>query len=271
MPGGGFAPPGGQAPGGFGPGPAPGGFGPHRPPARSGGRSTGLILGIVAAALVLLIAVPVTVGYVLLKDDEPGGSGGNRPSPNAGSGPAQTGGPGGGSGAAKYKQTALPENLCATVDLGRLATTYDDETATPVHQRTLGTTVSSGFCTIQRQRTSPNIVMSISITAFIYADPTQAVTAQKQVLDSAKLNDPNVVTLSGIGDEAFANRVTQASSASDLLASYAVEARDGNLKWTVYGTAAKVSGSGWTDRERSELVNDLAAMVKNSIAKMGTG
>ena len=46
-----------------------------------------------------------------------------------------------------------------------------------------------------------------------------------------------------------------------------LEMREANLRWTVYLTAAKFSGGGWSDQERAKFATDLAAVVKASHAR----
>jgi hypothetical protein len=258
MPPGGLAPPNGLTRGGL-----------PRDAARRG-RRTGLIVALVALGLLLLVGTPIGVATFLLSDSGDGGKGGTgtkNPTTGTGSGGHQ---PTGGSTKAKYAVTVQPENLCSKIDIGPLAAAYNKETVAPVYSRNLNTYLGTATCGLSRGD-GQYATLSLTILAFVYSDTTQAVNAQKQVLDSAKLNDPKVVTLTGVGEEAFATRVALPSNTPDLVAAYTVEARDGNLRWTVTGTATHGDASSWSDKQRTELTNNLATVVKNSNARLAAG
>ena len=262
--GGGLASGGGLGPGGF----APSG---GRPPAR---RSRGgiAVLAALAVAVVLLAGAGVT-GLVLLKGNDDGNRGGGGTGQPT-SGTAQTGGqatgqPNGKSAAAKYQMAVLPENVCTKLDLGKIGSAYEKDATAPSYTRTMNTYASVATCSLARQHGTFDL-LSASLTAFVYADNNQAAASQKQVLDSAKLNDPNLTTLTGIGDEAFVGRTFTQSGANTTLM-YTVEVRDGNLRLTLLGTVTRANGPEWSDQDRRQFINDLGAAAKATLAKFGSG
>jgi hypothetical protein len=262
----GFAPGGGP---GFAPGGGPG-FAPARRPARRGGL---VVVAAIVAAVVLLGGAGVT-GLVLLNNNKntPSGSGpgGNNTTGTGG----QTGGGtgqddnGGGTGAAKYPMTALPENLCAKVDLGKLATSYETESQKPTFTRAVNPFISNATCGISRGHGQYDI-LTMNLMALVYADTGQARTAYTQAHDTAKGADPDLAALTGVGEEAHASQTITTSS--NQVASYTVEARDGNLRLTLYGTGTRIDTSGWSDQERRQFITDLGDVVKATIAKLGSG
>ena len=252
---------------------APGGFAPSggRPPAR---RSRGgiAVLAALAVAVVLLAGAGVT-GLVLLKGNDDGNRGGGGTGQPT-SGTAQTGGqatgqPNGKSAAAKYQMAVLPENVCTKLDLGKIGSAYEKDATAPSYTRTMNTYASVATCSLARQHGTFDL-LSASLTAFVYADNNQAAASQKQVLDSAKLNDPNLTTLTGIGDEAFVGRTFTQSGANTTLM-YTVEVRDGNLRLTLLGTVTRANGPEWSDQDRRQFINDLGAAAKATLAKFGSG
>jgi Hsp70 protein len=265
----------GSVPDGFGPvGQVSGGFGlPSAPvssgypqpaappvvsPAATPRRSRLAVVAGVLAALALVVAA-TTAALVWSGRVKPGPASGG--TAGAGAGPtASTPG--------RYAVSLLPENLCDKVEVGRLGSTFESEAAPSQHSRNLTTVVGTATCTVLRQHGTAIASASITFTAFIYADTNLAVAAQKQNLDNAKLNDPKLGVVTGLGDEAFVNRMPSGTSAKD--AHYALEARDGNLRWTVYLIATRVTGSAWTDQERSQLVSDLEAAAKATQAKLAS-
>ncbi|GIJ73728.1 hypothetical protein Voc01_086450 [Virgisporangium ochraceum] len=267
-----FGPPpfGGQGPpppfGGQGPPPPPG----PRPPGPRSRSGLPLVLSIVGIVLVLVIAGVVGAVVVLTDDDGPGGA--NPANPTAGTTRTTPAGNGNGNGngnnganaAAKYDATKLPENLCQSIDLGALATQFDGQVSEPTANRQLTTTVSVLTCTISRQKGSTAILTLLAM-ANVYGDPKLAVDYQKTALDNAKLNDASTQVLDGVGDEAFVTRTSGINNATT--AALTLEMREANLRWTVYLTASKFSGGGWTDQERARFSTDLAAVVKASHAK----
>jgi hypothetical protein len=270
----GVAGPAGPVSGAFGPppfggqGPPPPGPRPPGPRSRSG---LPLVLSIVGVVLVLVIAGVVGTVVVLTNDDDgPGGAnpanptaGTTRTAP-AGNGNGNGNGNGGANAAAKYDATKLPENLCQSIDLGALATQFDGQVSEPTANRQLTTTVSVLTCTISRQKGSTAILTLLAM-ANVYGDPKLAVDYQKTALDNAKLNDASTQVLDGVGDEAFVTRTSGINNATT--AALTLEMREANLRWTVYLTASKFSGGGWTDQERARFSTDLAAVVKASHAK----
>jgi hypothetical protein len=279
-PGGGFAPgAAGFAPGGgpgFAPAGGPGfapaggpGFAPARRPPRRGGL---VVVAAIVAAVVLLGGAGVT-GLVLLNNNK--SPGGNGPSGNnnggAGTG-GQTGGGsgqnnnGGGTGSAKYPMTVLPEDLCTKVDLGKLATSYEKETQKPSSTRAVNSFVSNATCSIARQHGYDTL--SVQLFVLVYADTEQAKTAYTQAHNTAKGADPDLVVLPGVGEEAHASQTITTSA--NQVATYTIEARDGNLRMTLYGTGTRINTAGWSDQERRQFITDLGEVAKSSIGKLGS-
>jgi len=172
--------------------------------------------------------------------------------------------------AARYKVTQLPENLCGKIDLGPLATRFGQDVTAPVYQRNLTTVVGTASCTISRQRQGQTL-LSLTATAFVYTDPSFAVTTQRQVLDNAELNDSDVRAVDGIGQEAFLSKVPGNSATTAQTAGYALEIRDANLRWTIYFIATKITGSGWTATERTDLIRDFESSIRTSHARLIAG
>jgi hypothetical protein len=265
-PGGGFAP-GGPAPGGaFAPGgPAPRG---GRAPARGSGRRGGLAVVAAIVAAVVLLGGAATAGIVLLNKDN-GDKGGGTGQQTSGTG--QNGGTGqqnGGTARAKYAMTALPENLCTKVDLGKLGTTYTKETTAPFSSRNVSQFTSYSVCTVSRARETGD-ALSVVVSAFVFADTSLAVSTQKQAFDTAKSADPKTIVLTEIGEEAFAAQTLTQSTPGVMY--YNVEARDGNLRLTLTGTATKINGPAPTDQDKRQFATDLAGIAKSLIAKLGSG
>jgi hypothetical protein len=262
----GFAP-GGLAPGG--PGLAPGG---GRAPARRPGGRGGLAIVAAVAVAVLLLAGAAGTGVWLLNRDDPGKKTGNN-SPTTGSGQtgggATTGENAGGPTAAKYQMSVLPENLCSKVDIGKFASSYEKELSAPYSVRNVNSFVSTAICSISRQR--GNDTLSLTLTMYVYADTNQAVTAQRQALDTAKVTDPNTIVLTGIGEEAHVAQTGNQSSSTVESVTYTVEARDGNLRMSLLGISTRIQGRSWTDQDRRQFANDLGDVVKTTIAKLGSG
>jgi len=263
----GFAP-GGLAPGGgpvHGGGLVPGG----RPPAR---RSGGLaVVAAVVAALVLLAGAGGTGIWLLNRDDPGRKTGNNNPTTGSGqTGGATTGQGNGGNGAGKYQMAALPENLCSKVDLGKLGISFEKESNAPTNTRSVNAFVSNASCNLLRGHGSYDS-LSVVLIAFVYADTGQAVSNQKQTLDSAKGADPDTIVLTGVGEEAFAARTLTQSSPQSQTLSYTIEARDGNMRMTLYGTSIRVQGQAFSDQERRQFANDLGDVAKSTIGKLGSG
>lgn len=253
----------GPATGGFGPPPF-GAPGPPRPGPRTRS-SLPLALSVVGVVLVLLVAGVVGVVLVLTNDDNPRGF--NQADPTGGTNrtvPAGTGDNNRGNATARYDATKLPENLCQSVELGPLATQFDGQVSQPTANRQLTTVVSVITCTISRQKGSTSILTLLAM-ANVYADPKLAVDYQKTALDNAKLNDTTTKVLEGVGDEGFVTRTSGVSTTTT--AGLTLEMREANLRWTVYLTASRFSGGGWSDQERAQFATDLATMVKATHAK----
>jgi hypothetical protein len=250
---------------GFAPGgPAPGGgLAPARRPAGRGGLA---VVAAVAVAVLLLAGAGVT-GLVLLNQKNASDGKGNNP--GTGQTDAATNGQNnGGPASAKYAMSVLPENLCSKVALGKLATSYEKEVVAPSSSRIVNSFASNASCTMTRQRGTYDS-LSVVLTVLVYADTGQAVTAQKQAHDTAKGADPDTIELPGIGNEAFAARTITQSTTQVL--TLTVEARDGNMRLTLYGTATRIQGPGWGDQDRRQFATDLAEVVKSTVAKLGSG
>jgi hypothetical protein len=259
----GVAGPAGPVSGGFGPPPF-GGHGPPPPGPRPRPRSSlPLVLSIVGVVLALVVAGVVGVVVVLSNGEDDNPSGWNVATPSVGTaGTAPTGT--GGNATAKYDATKLPENLCQSMELGALATQFGGEVGQPTANRQLTTAVSVLTCTVSRQNGS-TAVLTLLAMANVYADPKLAVDQQKSGLDNAKLNDPGTQALDGIGDEAFVTRTSGLNNPTTV--ALTLEMREANMRWTVYLTASKISGNGWSDQERARFITDLGAVVKATHTK----
>jgi hypothetical protein len=220
-----------------------------------------LVAGVAALLLVIVAGATVAVFVTRSKGASTTG-GGTGTGTTAGPAPATQVSPG------KYKVTMLPENLCDKVDMGRFATSYDKDATAPSHQRNLSTVVGTATCSLSRQHGTVDSIASLVYTAFVYTDTNLAKQAQQQVRDNAKLNDPALVAVTGVGDEAFVNKMPQNSSTDGKTAQYAMEVRDGNLRWTVYAIVSRITGAAWTKQELTQIVADLEASVKASNTKL---
>jgi hypothetical protein len=162
----------------------------------------------------------------------------------------------------------LPEKLCTTVALGSLATTYDIYVSTPTSTRKLNPYASKATCEYTRSRAN-NDTFSISVTAVVWAETDKAVSDQKQEYGVAKRTDPNMIVLTGIGEEAFAARaLTQPVPG---IVEYTIEARDGNLRLTVQGKIAKANRQPPGDEQVRQFARDLAEVTGSILAKLGNG
>jgi hypothetical protein len=255
---GGFASPGGPAHGGL------------APPARPRGRGGLVLVAAVVAGVMVLLGAGVAGVVWFNHDEDPDRTAGNGPGATSSGQPTgqqASGQPTGG----RYAVTNLPENLCEKVDLGPLGANYKKDLTAPYYQRTLTTVVGTSTCTLGRQNDATTAFLTVTFLAYVYADTNLAVTTQKQALDNAKLNDQGVVTVDGVGDEAFIYRLSvTGSGAASQPANYSFEMRESNLRWTISVVATRVSGNAWSDQERSKLVSDISAAVKATKVRYGT-
>jgi hypothetical protein len=220
-----------------------------------------LVSAIVAGVLALLGAG--VAGAVWLNRGADANPASGNGSTSSGQAPAQ-------SAAGRYSIANLPENLCDRIDLDPLVVNYQKQPSAPFYQRTLTAVVGTSSCAVGRQNDAASAFLSVTFLAYVYADTNLAVTTQRQAFDTAKLNDKAVVTLTGVGEEAFVYRMTVTSSAaSSQPVNYSLEMRDSNLRWTVSVVASRASTTDWTDQERSQLIEDITAAVKASKAKYG--
>jgi actin-like ATPase involved in cell morphogenesis len=234
-------------------GPAPdGGLAPVRP-----GRRRAVVA---AVAAVLLLAGAVT-SIVMLNRKDPGDKRGGQPAVTASqpSTPASSGPPAPG----KYAMTVLPEKPCSTFALGRLGTIYNRQETITTDSLSVNASARNATCSMYRHDRNSDTLL-ISVTAVVYADTAQAASAQKAALDTAKGASPGLVTLTGVGQEAFTARATNTSSWTMI---YSAEARDGNLRLSVLG---KSNTQTPTDEQMRQFGNDLAEVAKSAIAKLGS-
>ncbi len=244
-------------------------------PARRGSRTrTAVLASGIAVAAVLGLG---TAGYLLVNRTRSGvpaatSSTHGAPGAGAGTGPARSHQATASTSAVKYTATRLPKNLCPTVDLAGLARTFPTQSTAPVNQSNLSTAASTFSCILSRQRGTGNalVTASVVLTAIVFADTTFAVTTIRSYHDNAALNDPNLATLSGIGDEAFVYHQPVDSSSAATNANDWLYARDGNLVWQVQ-LNANSSGRAWTDAERTQLRDDLVAAMRATQANLPAG
>jgi hypothetical protein len=109
--------------------------------------------------------------------------------------------------------------------------------------------------------------LDVTVTAVIDADTTKAVSKQKTAFDAARSGDPAMTVLTGIGEEAFATRKTAEYPGQ---VTYAVEARDGNLRLTVLGTLLKANRQIPGDAQLQRFSRDLAEVAKSVIGTFGS-
>jgi len=248
-----FTPPPRPMPAPFG-GPAPT---PLPPPVKK--RSA---LPIILAAVIALIVLGgggiFAVSY-FGKPDNPNVVGSTPPSNNDASGAAAK--------PLKYHNDLLPENLCTVVDLGHLATSFEKEASAPNHQFsvTAGTGVAS--CTVNRQHGVAASFLTVLYNAIMFTDTNIAISNYKSARDDTVANRFTPTPLSGLGDEAYLAPYPLSSVNQDTTGSYAVQVRDGNLRWTVTMTESRPNEK-WSDADRQQMMDDLAATVKATHKKL---
>ncbi len=131
---------------------------------------------------------------------------------------------------------------------------------------TAGTGVDS--CTISRQHGASVSFLSMIFTAIVYTDTNIAISQQKSAADDASANHYTTIPITGAGDEAFIAPYSVTSSNKDTNASYIAQVRDGNLRWTVTLSEIRSDGGKWTDNDRQQMLDDLAATVKATHKKL---
>jgi hypothetical protein len=246
-----------------------------RPASASAARHNRRIAVVAVAAVLtalLVLAGGTTAALLLVNRDGAGtaADGGNRFSP----GPFGTAGGTPGASAskapAKYDIRQAPENLCEKVDLSALATVFETAGDTPDARRNVSTYLSNASCILSRAHNGRDgLAISIATMAFgayIFTESAAATQAHQQSFDNAKLNVPTVTGVPGLGEEAFIYREKGNTADPGSDASYVVEARDANLRWTVSLTATHLDGK-WTDSERNDLESRLITVAKASFTK----
>jgi hypothetical protein len=172
-----------------------------------------------------------------------------------------------GAKALKYHNEMLPEDLCTVVDLGHLAAAFEKEAQAPNHSFsvTAGTGVAS--CTVSRQHAAAVSFLTILYNAIIFTDTNIATSNYKSARNDTTANRYTPTPLSGIGDEAYLAPYPMSSVNQDTSASYAVQVRDGNLRWTVTMTETRTNEK-WSDADRQQMMDDLAATVQATHKKL---
>jgi hypothetical protein len=225
-----------------------------------------LVVGAVALVVVLVAAVG---GLLLFSHETNKGKGGTTASGSSGPlGHTAKADPG------KYPITRVPEDLCAIVQVGHLGTTFATPYADgpPAGTRNLNTFVGTGTCTVQRQQGSGaaiKAVATLTLTMMIFSDVASAASTQKTLADSARLNDPGTVAVTGVGDEAVVSKTASGVNKPDgtQIAS-TEEVRASNLRWTVSLIETRIDPAGpWSDADRKQLVADLEEAVRATHAR----
>jgi hypothetical protein len=172
-----------------------------------------------------------------------------------------------GTKAVKYKVAVLPDDLCTVVQLGHLATAFETENSAPSHQRNVTAGTGTASCSIVRLHGAAARSMSLVSTALVFTDTAIAIAQQKQAVDDANANKDKITTVTGVGDEAIIAPFKLNSSA-DTTVAYTEHARDGNLWWTVTITETNLDRGAWTDADRQQVIDDLAASVRATHKKL---
>jgi hypothetical protein len=242
---------------------APGGLAPSR-----SGRSRALVAAVVVA--VFLLAGASVAGIMLFNGDDDGKRGvTGQPTASASQSGAgvstvassRTPAPG------KYAAAALPEKLCAKVSLRRLSGIYTSYANTPEDTRSGDASARNATCTMFLSNPA-NDTLDLSLTAVLYTDTAEAAAAQQMVFNSAKGTDPNLITLTGTGEEAFAAR-TRSTSVTEGSYTYVAEARDGNLRLSVIGTVVKANRQAPGDAQIRQFGRDVGEVATSLLAKLG--
>jgi hypothetical protein len=165
----------------------------------------------------------------------------------------------------KYAMAVLDEKLCTKVALGKLGTTYSSQSREPISTRAGNSSIGTTTCSISR-RSQTQGSLSITVIAVVYAFTNQAVSSQKLAFDAATDTDPNVMTLTGIGEEAFATRAETTAVPWEM--AYTADARDSNLRLEVLGITDIRTPS---DEQMRQFARDLGEVAKSAIATLASG
>jgi hypothetical protein len=169
----------------------------------------------------------------------------------------------------KYDLRKVPANLCGQVDMTALAASFEVEGGAPSGERNVTTYLGTASCILSRThndgRGNALLIGTIAVVVYVFSDPALAVTSQQQSVDNAKLNG-KVNDVAGIGDAAFAFRQQGNTADPGKDASYVLEARDANLRFTANFTAIRESGT-FSDKERTDIESRFTTTVKASFAK----
>jgi len=250
------------------------------PPPPGGKRSGGVIAAVVAgavAAVLLVVGGSVAIYTIANKKSSPTGQGSNRPSVPAGSAGAQGNGATNGTtngptttATAKYDLKKIPENVCSTIDFSAFASLFETASGQPSSSRNLSTFLGYGGCTTSRGHSNgdtPISVATISFTVYVFPDPSTAVSGQDRALSDAKLNTNAIVNLTDVGETGFIYPYKSNTAQPGSDASYMLEARDGNLRVTAGAFISRIDDKSWSDAERRDIQQRLAAIAKASLAK----
>jgi hypothetical protein len=214
---------------------------------------------------VLLVAGVTGIALLYRKDADRHGAtdrptaGTSQPNGTTTATPTRTPAPG------KYALAVLPDKLCTKVALGKLGTIYNSYNATPTNTQTANASASNATCWISKS-TQTHDTLDVTVSALVHADTAKVVSEQQAAFDAAKTADPNMIVLTGVGEEAFAARRVAEYPGQ---VTYAAEARDGNLRVTVLGTVLKANRQIPNDEQLRQFGRDLAEIAKSVITKLG--
>ncbi|MEV4517652.1 Hsp70 family protein [Dactylosporangium sp. NPDC049525] len=167
---------------------------PPPPQRRGGGGGAGIAVAAVVVVVVVLLGAAGVGAYLLLNNGTTVG-----PNGSGASGAARTS-----SGPGRFQVTKLPENICGTIDMSPISSSYEDPAGDPTPSRNLNTFVGTASCTVSRLHKSGTDISTASVVsiASVYADLSSGAAVAKQMHDSARLNSA-VTDLQGVGEQAF--------------------------------------------------------------------
>jgi hypothetical protein len=173
----------------------------------------------------------------------------------------------------KFPMSALPDNMCAKIDIGALAKSFEKPDGNPSADHNASSSLSSAGCSYSIDHNDASgttvAVASVSFTVYLFAAPAAAISSQKDALSDAKLKK-GLTIVTGLGDEAFATVEDGDAANPGTEIKGQLQARDGNLQWNVILTANRVSGK-WSPADFNAIQTNFIAAAKSAYAKYLAG
>jgi actin-like ATPase involved in cell morphogenesis len=236
--------------------PSPGTPGGWPPPQRQrSGRGGVAVAAVLAVVAVLVLGAGVGV-YLLMNGNKNRGTNTNGPGGNGTTGRTS-------SGPGRFDMTKLPQNICGTLDLGPISSSYEEAVGDPTASRNLNTYAGTASCTVSRMHKAGTAVTTASVLSMttVYADLTTGAAAGKQQFDSAKLNGA-VTDVAGVGDRAF----TFADLQQPAAPTFTFVGVESNLICTIT-LVVSTGGKALTDAQVKDLQSKLVQLGKGTFPK----